>query len=534
MYISMEIKKANLTIKKSLLYIGFVFSLVFCSFKTKYADQKWKMAKIPTKAEVGAAMLPATIAPVKAPFKTIKFEKPHFKTDTVKLVLSKEKINTQTIQIAIDKLSSKGGGTVFIPEGKWLTGRIELKSNVNLHISAGAILAFSGEIKDFLPVVFTRVEGIEVMSLGSCIYANKATNIAVTGSGKLLGPAKGSIRDNIFTSDVIENVIDHKTPISGRIVDGKKQPWIFPPMFISPINCEKVYIEGVSLENTAFWNIVPIYCNNVIIRGITVNSVGVPRGDSIDVDSSKNVLIEYCTLSCGDDCFTMKAGRAEDGLRVNKSTENVVVRYCLSLEGHGGITCGSETAGMIRNLYTHDCVFMKSGSVIRFKTRRPRGGGGENLYFERIRLVDAKEALKWDMLGSEIHVGELAKRFPVRPVKALTPHFSNIFIKDIFIENAKKFVDVIGIPETPVSNVTIENVVVNCETSISVQDLENTRFKNIKINSQSPVLKLDGVKNIWFSNVNFTNEKNTEAQINAKNAKAISIKDCLGIKNTIK
>ena len=127
-------------------------------------------------------------------------------------------------------------------------------------------------------------------------------------------------------------------------------------MFISPINCTNVYVEGVSLENTAFWNVVPIYCDHVIIRGINVNSVGVPRGDGIDIESTRNVLIEYSTLACGDDCFTMKAGRGLDGLRVNKPTENVVVRYCLAREGHGGITVGSETAAVIRNLYVHDCA----------------------------------------------------------------------------------------------------------------------------------------------------------------------------------
>ena len=141
-------------------------------------------------------------------------------------------------------------------------------------------------------------------------------------------------------------------------------------MFISPINCKNIYIEGISLRNTAFWNIVPIYCENIIIRGIDINSVGIPRGDGIDIESSKNVLIEYCNLSSGDDCFTMKAGRGLDGIKINKPTENVVVRYCLAKEGHGGITCGSETAGMIRNLYVHDCVFENTGVGIRFKTKK--------------------------------------------------------------------------------------------------------------------------------------------------------------------
>jgi hypothetical protein len=518
--------------KKRLFYLLTLF-LVLCSWSTKsLSTQKWEIGKIPTKEEVGAKMLPATIALVKAPFKTIKFEKPKFPADTVKVSLSIDKINTQIIQKAIDELSGKGGGTVIIPDGKWLTGRIELKSNINLHLSSGATLAFSGEIKDFLPVVFTRIEGIEVMSLGACIYANGANNIAITGNGKLIGPAKGSIRDSILTKDVIENVIDYKTSVSDRIVDGKKQPWIFPPMFISPINCKKVYIEGLSLENTAFWNIVPIYCDNVIIRGVTVNSVGIPRGDGIDIDSSTNILIEYCTLSCGDDCFTIKSGRAEDGLRVNKPTENVVVRYCLALEGHGGITCGSETAGMIRNLYTHDCVFIKSGSGIRFKTRRPRGGGGENLFFERIRLVDSGDALKWDMLGASMHVGGLANRFPAPPINALTPHYSDIHVKDIIVEKSKNFVHLIGLPEIPVTDLKIENAIVNCDKIIFAQDVKNASFTNMTITSKDSTLNFDEAQNISFTNVNFINEKEISLIVKGNTSDAISVKSCAGIKNT--
>lgn len=513
--------------KKWLFYTMFL-SLGF----TRAATLQLEIAKIPLKEEVGAKMLPATIVPVVAPFKTIKFEKPKFPMDSVKLELSAEKINTQTIQAAINKLSAKGGGTVVIPEGKWWTGRIELKSNINLHLKAGAVLAFSGEIKDFLPVVFTRIEGIEVMSLGACIYANGANNIGITGSGKLIGPANGSIRNSILTKDVIENVIDYKTAVTERIVDGQRQPWIFPPMFISPINCKKVFIEGLSLENTAFWNIVPIYCDNVIIRGVTVNSVGIQRGDGIDIDSSKNVLIEYCTLSCGDDCFTIKSGRAEDGLRVNRPTENVVVRYCLALEGHGGITCGSETAGMIRNLYTHDCVFMKSGSAIRFKTRRPRGGGGEKLYFERIRLIEVGDAIKWDMLGSSMHVGGLANRFPAPAINALTPHYSDIYIKDMIVEKSKNFVNLIGLPEIPVNNVRISKAIVNCDKIIYAQDVRNASFSDMSINSMDSELNFDQVQNIRLSRIHFTNGKEITLNVKGDMSDAITVEACKGIQDT--
>src|SRR5690606_22871880 len=324
----------------------------------------------------------------------------------------------------IDILSEQGGGSVILAKGHHLSGRIQLRSNINLVVSAKALLEFKSEIADYLPVVFTRNEGVELFSLGACIYANGEENIAVSGTGRIQGPSSGSVREKIMTHDVIENVVDSRTPVEDRVYDGKTTDYIFPPALIAPINCKNVWIEGVSLERSAFWNVVPTYCEDVVIRGVRIQSVGIQRGDGIDIESSKNVLIEYCTLNTGDDCIAVKAGRGYDGLRVNKPSENIVVRYCLTEQGHGGFTVGSETAGLVKNVYVHDCVFTGTDIGIRFKTRRPRGGGGESLTFENIRMDVEKTAIRWDMLGQSQHVGSQASReFKVK-VNALTPRFS--------------------------------------------------------------------------------------------------------------
>ncbi len=478
--------------------ISLLLLLVGCNTSKKKSEE-WTLATIPTIEQVGHVNLPDDIAPVNAPFETVQFSKPEFPADTVFLQLLPDQVNTGEINDAISALSEKGGGVVAVPQGEWLTGRVELASNVNLYIPEGAVLRFSGWVKDFQPAVFTRVEGVEVMSLGACIYANDQDNIAITGRGKLIGPAGGDIRERIDRSGVIENVIEATTPIKERIFDGNQESGtIFPPMFISPINCTNVYVEGVSLENTAFWNVVPIYCDHVIIRGINVNSVGVPRGDGIDIESTRNVLIEYSTLACGDDCFTMKAGRGLDGLRVNKPTENVVVRYCLAREGHGGITVGSETAAVIRNLYVHDCVFDDTEVGIRFKTRRPRGGGGENLIYERIRMNLKATAFKWDMLGEPLFVGELAERLPARELNELTPWYRNIQAKDILIENCTHFVKVLGIPESPLEELNIENAEVNCTNFFYAHDLDKGSFKNMRLSSNDSILEFVDARNLLF------------------------------------
>lgn len=421
--------------------------------------------------QVGAGQMPAEPEKMQSPFTAWNVQRPTFPTrqDTV--------WPNDDIQGKLDQLAAQGGGTLVL-KGHHHTGRITLRSHINLQLDAGSVLEFESEIEDFLPVVFTRNEGVELYSLGACIYANGAENIAVTGWGKVIGPGDGSIRSKTMTHDVIEKIVDSNTPVERRIYDGKTADFIFPPALIAPINCKKVWIEGVSLERTAFWNIVPTYCEDVVIRGVRIQSIGIPRGDGIDIESCNRVLVEYCTLNTGDDCIAVKAGRGYDGLRVNRPSENIVVRYCFSEKGHGGFTIGSETAGMAKQVYVHDCVFGKTNVGIRFKTRRPRGGGGSAMRFERIRMRDVESALRWDMLGQAQHVGNQANRdFEVQK-NALTPRFSNIQIKDIYIDAAKDCIKIEGIPESVLDDVRIDRVFGRGDRYLSVKDAKNIKIKN--------------------------------------------------------
>ena len=496
--------------KHSLSSIGKLFLLtgLLASLSSPAGAQEKKDA-IPVREQVGAQALPPEIAPITAPFDMPQLARPQFGDYSLSITetgAKEGKMATRAIQRAIDRVSARqGGGTVIVPAGVWNTGRIELKSNVNLHLEEGAELHFSGNIKDYQPAVFTRNEGVELYSLGALIYANGQRNIALTGKGKLVGPSQDcEIQKRQMKGGVIETYINADTPVKERVYDGKRGKPVFLPMFVSPTNCRNVLIEGVTLESTPFWNVVPVYCDSVIIRGITVHSVGIPRGDGIDIESTRNVLIEYSTLSCGDDCFTMKAGRCEDGLRVNKPSENIVVRHCLAEKGHGGITCGSETAGMIRNLYVHDCVFDGTGTGLRFKTRRNRGGGGENLTYERIRMRLTGQPFVWDMLGSKTFVGDLAVRLPARDITPLTPTYKNITARDIIVESGSQFIKAQGIPETPVENVWIENVTAKTDKLMLFQDVDGFVLKNVTIECPDPLIKMVDGRHIKFDQVHFT------------------------------
>ena len=417
--------------------------------------------------------MPEEIQPIVAPFDMPQLNRPQFPE-------RKEKIRrSDDIQKAIDRLARKGGGTVVIPKGKWLTGRITLKSNICLQIDEGAELHFSGEVNDYLPAVPCRNEGVDILGPGAMIYADGAENIAVVGKGKLVAPSRdcellditmAGIPDIVQDIPFAERIFDGSKPRSAfgfqamegkpeRNVNGRYYGTLCLPVFFGPMNSKNVLLEGVTLEGSIFWNIVPVYCENIIIRGVKVESHGIARTDGIDIDSSVNALIEYTSLECGDDCFTLKAGRGMDGVKKNRPTKNVVIRHCHAKRGAGGLTVGSETAAGISNVYMHDVVIDESSYGVYFKTRRPRGGGGENLFFERVRMKQPKRrAVYWDMLGSPVYVGKLAERFNTDNDTRLTPYFRNIHFKDITVDSCKEFLKAIGLPESPIENVTFENI----------------------------------------------------------------------------
>lgn len=467
---------------------------------------------IPTREEVGAAVCPVEIAPIEAPFYMPPMERPTFPDYTVRVICpTNGDRTTRAIQKAIDQTAKRGGGRVVVPAGHWHTGRITLKSNVELHLEEGCELHFSGEIEDYLPAVFTTNEGVELMSLGACIYACDEENIALTGKGRLIGPAAGSIKDRQVTFSIEK--IDINTPVEERIYDGRKGGEVFLPTFFGPINCKRVFLEGVRFEQGFFWNIAPVYCEELIIRGVEVESVGIPRGDGVDITCCKYALIEYSTMSCGDDNFAMKGGRNAYGEAIGRASENIVMRHCLTLRGHGGITCGSETAGWIRNLYTHDCVFDGTQVGIRFKTRRPRAGGGENLIYERIRMNTTKGAIVWDMLGNPAWIGELAARKPMQRWTKLTPAFRAITIRDVVVEGCRELIDMKAIPESPVRHLQIENLTLDMRRAkvdwsnernqrlMLLQDVEGMSMRNFRLigAQKSRIEVLDG-RNLIFEN----------------------------------
>ncbi|MFD0836739.1 glycoside hydrolase family 28 protein [Mariniflexile aquimaris] len=428
-----------------------------------------------------------------ASIKTLEFPNNTFNIVDFGAISDGETNNSDAIKKAIEACSEAGGGKVIIPSGKFLTGPIHLKSNINLHLEEGAEVLFSTNAKDYLPVVHTSYEGQELMNYSPLIYAYKQKNIAVTGNGVFNGQASnanwwpwcskeeyGYVKGTPQQKDEhnlprLWAMSENNTPVSERVFGEGYQ---LRPLFIQPFECDNVLIQGVTFTNAPFWVIHPIKCNYVRVEGVTVRSHG-PNNDGCDPEYSKNVHINKCVFDTGDDCIAIKSGRNNDGRVVNIPSENIVVENCDMKDGHGGVVMGSEISAGVRNVYVRNCK-MNSPELdraIRIKTNTLRGGFVENVYVKNIQVGQVKEAVLRINMYYAIY-GPQEGNF--------MPSVKNIHLQDIQVENGGKYGILIkGRPESFVKNVTFTNVhIKNTETPMSVENSEPVIFKNTTINGK--------------------------------------------------
>ena len=294
------------------------------------------------------------------------------------------------INQAINHVAANGGGHVIIPKGIWCTGAIHLKSNIDLHFEEGAVLNFSTNPKDYLPVVLVMFEGIRCYNYSPFIYGRDLENIAVTGSGVLEGNGEAwwpwkqnqtGIMDLYYAGSDLRPVEER---VYGTVEAGVRSP------FVQLLNCKNVLLEGFTLHNSPFWNVDPVWCENIIVRGITIDSpYDSHNTDGINMDSCRNGLVEDCTvMNAGDDLFCLKAGRNADGREVGVPCENIVIRCCKSIGKcrSGGIVIGSEMSAGVRNILAYDCEFADNLNGIRIKSKDGRGGVIENIEYRNIHL----------------------------------------------------------------------------------------------------------------------------------------------------
>ena len=399
-------------------------------------------------------------------------------------------LNTKAIQKAIDACASSGGGIVTFEKGKYLSGSLCLKEGVNFEIPKGTLLLGSTNIEDY-PEIYTRVAGIEMRWPSALINVLDQKNVMLSGSGIIHAQGK------VFWDTYWKMRKEYEAKGLRWIVDYDcKRP---RTLLIS--NSEDVTVKDLTFQQAGFWTIQLLYSSYCTVDGVIIqNNVGGhgPSTDGVDVDSSSCILIENCDIDCNDDNFCLKSGRDADGLRVNRPTEYVVIRNCLSRAGGGLLTCGSETSGGIRYILAEGLKAKGTNVAIRLKSAMNRGGTTEHIYIRDIELENVSTVFEANVNWNPAYsYSTLPKEYENKPlpdhwVKMLervdpkkgVPSFRDVYVSDIKIKNSHKFLEISGSKDAYMQNFNFDNIQGDVETLGSISFSKNIGFENIDVRAK--------------------------------------------------
>jgi len=380
------------------------------------------------------------------------------------------------IRKAIFEAGQRGGGRIIVPEGAWyVDGPIHLKSGINLHVSKGAQIVFSEDPEDYLPAVLTRWEGTVCYNYSPLIYAANATDVAITGEGVLNGNAKNGFGLWRPRQEAAQNLLrqmgNDLYPVQDRVFG--KGHYLRPP-FIQFFNCKNVLVEDITIHESPFWCIHPVFCYNVTVRGVTVESFRL-NNDGVDPDSSVNVLIENCTFRTGDDAVSLKSGRDQDGWRIGQPTKNVIVRNCEMPEVHNGLAIGSDMSGGVENVFMENCTIGTGRSCLLFKSNLDRGGYIRHVRLRNVHVGVAREA--FIEFTTNYHSWR-GNHFP--------PEYRDFVIENVSCEQADRYgIYAIGKKDSPLHDIHLKNVTIGkAEIPQYVSLVENLRYEEVTINGK--------------------------------------------------
>lgn len=388
--------------------------------------------------------------------------------------------NQKALQKAIDKCSQAGGGKVVVPAGTFMTGAITLKENVNLVLEKGALLKFAFD-NTLYPNVYTRWEGLDLINYQPCIYANGVKNIAITGQGTIDGngsrdtfwqwtglerfgykqgitaedckfPVAGA---ELGARDLLQKMCEDNIPVEKRVF-GKGSG--LRPQLVNFVECENILIEGVTMVDSPFWVMHPLFSKNITVRNVTVINEG-PNGDGCDPESCEDVLIENCVFHTGDDCIAIKSGRNGDGRRDGRPSKNIIIRGCKMEDGHGGVVIGSEISAGVENVFAENCQMDSPNleRVLRLKTNTCRGGETKNIYMRNVTVGQCKEAVL--RININYQPKEQAERGHI-------PYVHDVWMENVTCQKSKHGIIINGIEEKDaVYNINVKNCTFNGVTS---------------------------------------------------------------------
>lgn len=398
-------------------------------------------------------------------------------------------LNTEAIQKTIDACAEKGGGTVTFKPGTYLTGSVFIKENIQFIVPKDVVIKGSENIKDYKEID-TRVAGIEMRWPAALINVDNQNNVVVDGEGIIDGQGKvfwdqyWDLRKNDYEPRGLRWIVDY---------DAKR------PRTILVSNSKNVVVSNLNIQRAGFWTVQVLYSEYITVDGLTIrNNIGGhgPSTDGIDIDSSKWVLVQNCDIDCNDDNFCLKAGRDWDGQRVNKPTEYVVIKDCIARKGAGLVTLGSETAGSIRHVYVSNIKGIGTKNGLNMKSATNRGGTVEDIYLENIKMDNVRTfmqvgmnwnpAYSYSELPKEFNVDSIPEHWKkmlhkVEPASKGIPTFRNITINNVAIEGAEIAINVNGLENSVIENVTLSNVSIKSETAGQASYTSNWKLNNVKI-----------------------------------------------------
>jgi polygalacturonase len=412
---------------------------------------------------------------------------------------------TEAIQKAVDACSDAGGGTVYVPAGKYLSGAIFLRSNVTLNISEGATLLASKSFEHFptfKPAWWIKSDDTKVSSL---ITGHDLKNVAVTGRGTLDGqgnPWWDALRKDKNTKEGQPKILTY-----GR------------PRMINLYRCSKVRIEGVTIVNSPSWTVHLVGCDNVVVDGISIiNPEEGPNTDGVNPESCRNVRISNCFFDTGDDCITLKSGKDEEGRLKARPTENVTITNCVMYKGHGAVVIGSEMSGCVRNVVASNIVCMGTDRAVRIKSTRGRGGIVENIRYNNFIVENVREP---------IYITSFYTKTDPEPVSERTPVFRDIAISHFTIKNSPYTARIYGLPEMPIQRLRITDVTSSSEVGFICDSVEGLELNDVEVNAvKGSPFEISNSRNIELRSVKSTKPQAKVPVIKMQKVRDVFIQGC--------
>lgn len=448
-----------------------------------------------------------------------------------------ELLNTEAINNTILHCSSKGGGRVIIPEGIWLTGPLKMASNVNLHVSTGAILLFTPDVNQY-PYVKSFFEGKVDYRAHPSIYGVELENVAITGKGIIdgFGEAWRPVKRFKTTDKQWNALIESGGQLSpdgkvwwpskeafeasinpgiiydeslGDEVRNRYKHYYRAPL-VQLVNCKYVELNGPIFQNSPGWNIHLMMSKHVTVKDIFVRNPWYSQnGDGIDLESCEYVKVTESHFDVGDDAICIKSGKNKEGRERGMPCQYIKVDNCIVNHGHGGFVIGSEMSGGVKNIWVTNCSFINTDVGLRFKSARGRGGVVENIFIENIRMKNiVKDAIIFNMFYEGLAPTEVDGRVENRyidicDVTEETPEFKNIHIKDIVCVGAERAIYIQGLPEMPVNEVSVKNSTFISDKGAICNYVEKIVMEDVKmITNIGSAFYLKSASQVMLSNIN--------------------------------